>query len=45
MIDVLAWIIKKPIKNSQLLDYGYPKGAVALAAAGVCNDSIAFTTS
>jgi hypothetical protein len=43
MIDVLAWLIKKPIENSQLLEYGHPKGAVALAAAGVCNNFIAIT--
>ena len=35
MIDVLTWLIKKPIKNSQLPKLGYPKGMVALAAASV----------
>lgn len=37
MIDLLTWAIKKPMENSELLDCGYPKGAVALAAAGVSN--------
>ncbi|KAH9172302.1 hypothetical protein EDB89DRAFT_2069970 [Lactarius sanguifluus] len=37
MIDVLTTVIKKPMENSLLFDcgLGYPKGAVALAAAGI----------
>ncbi|KAH9161474.1 hypothetical protein EDB89DRAFT_2157637 [Lactarius sanguifluus] len=35
MIDMLKQLIKKPIVNSRLVEYGYPKGAVALAAAGI----------
>ncbi|KAH9170338.1 hypothetical protein EDB89DRAFT_2244086 [Lactarius sanguifluus] len=35
MVEVLTLLIKKPIENSQLSEYGHPKGAVALAAAGI----------
>ncbi|KAH9032128.1 hypothetical protein EDB85DRAFT_2145690 [Lactarius pseudohatsudake] len=35
MIDILQQLIKKPIENSRLVEYGHPKGAVALAAAGI----------
>ncbi|KAI0245023.1 hypothetical protein BJV78DRAFT_1097838, partial [Lactifluus subvellereus] len=35
MIDILTCLIKRPIEGSQLVEYGHPKGAVALAAAGV----------
>ncbi|KAH9163592.1 hypothetical protein EDB89DRAFT_1859870 [Lactarius sanguifluus] len=37
MIDILTTVIKKPMENSLLFDcgLGYPKGAVALAAAGI----------
>ncbi|KAH9028283.1 hypothetical protein EDB85DRAFT_1892584 [Lactarius pseudohatsudake] len=35
MIDILQRLIKKPIENSRLVEYGHPKGAVALAAAGI----------
>ena len=38
MVELLTWAIKKPIENSELVECGHPKGAVALAAAGVCND-------
>ncbi|KAH9028661.1 hypothetical protein EDB85DRAFT_1892403 [Lactarius pseudohatsudake] len=36
MIDILTTVMKKPMQNSLLVDcgLGYPKGAVALAAAG-----------
>jgi hypothetical protein len=44
MINVLTWLIKKPIENSQLLEHGYPKGAVALAATGVCIKAIFITS-
>jgi hypothetical protein len=39
MIDLLTWIMKKSLENSELVDCGHPKGAVALAAAGVCNNA------
>jgi hypothetical protein len=45
MIDILTCLIKRPIEGSQLVEYGHPKGAVALAAAGVRNDSIAIARS
>ncbi|KAH9038766.1 hypothetical protein EDB85DRAFT_1860278, partial [Lactarius pseudohatsudake] len=37
MIDILTTVMKKPMQNSLLVDcgLGYPKGAVALAAAGI----------
>jgi hypothetical protein len=35
MVNLLTWAIKKPLDSSELAEYGYPKGAVALAAAGV----------
>ena len=38
MVELLTWAIKKPIENSELVKCGHPKGVVALAAAGVCND-------
>ncbi|KAH9012196.1 hypothetical protein EDB85DRAFT_1845436, partial [Lactarius pseudohatsudake] len=42
MIDVLTSLIKKPMENSLLLEYGHPKGAVALAAVGVEQAFFAF---
>ncbi|KAH9011665.1 hypothetical protein EDB84DRAFT_1647130 [Lactarius hengduanensis] len=42
MIDVLTSLVKKPMENSLLLEYGHPKGAVALAAAGVERAFFAF---
>ena len=38
MVELLTWAIKRPIENSELVECGHPKGAVALAAAGVRND-------
>jgi hypothetical protein len=38
MVELLTWAIKKPMENSELVECGHPKGAVALAAAGVCNN-------
>jgi hypothetical protein len=38
MVDLLSCIMKKPLESSVLVDCGHPKGAVALAAAGVSND-------
>jgi hypothetical protein len=38
MVELLTWAIKKPIESSELVKCGHPKGAVALAAAGVCID-------
>ena len=35
MVELLMWAMKKPMENSQLIEHGYPKGAVALAAAAV----------
>jgi hypothetical protein len=37
MVELLKWAIKKPLENSELVDFGHRKGAVALAAAGVRN--------
>ncbi|KAH8982122.1 hypothetical protein EDB86DRAFT_3051092 [Lactarius hatsudake] len=42
MIDVLTSVVKKPMENSLLLKCGHPKGAVALAAAGVERAFFAF---
>jgi hypothetical protein len=39
VLDLLAAVIKKSIENSHLVEYGHPKGAIALAAAGV-RDSV-----
>lgn len=38
MVELLTWALKKPLENSELVECGHPKGAVALAAAGVCNN-------
>jgi hypothetical protein len=38
MIELLTWAIKKPMEHSELVECGHPKGAVALGAAGVCNN-------
>lgn len=38
MIELLTLIIQKPLIRSELVDSGHPKGAVALAAAGVRNN-------
>jgi hypothetical protein len=35
MVELLMWAMKKLMENSQLVEHGYPKGAVALAAAVV----------
>ena len=37
MVELLTWAIKKPLENSELVNFGHPKAAVALAAAGVRN--------
>jgi hypothetical protein len=44
MVDLLKMIMKKPMESSELVDCGHPKGAVALAAAGVCNNYIPMVT-
>jgi hypothetical protein len=38
MVELLMWAIKRLMENSELVECGHPKGAVALAAAGMCND-------
>lgn len=40
MVELLRWAIKKPLENSELVDGGHPKGAVALAAAAVRTNNI-----
>ena len=37
MVDLLSWIMKKPLENLMLINCGHPKGAVVLTAAVVSN--------